>query len=583
MKLRYHPNLSSWVTVNTEEFKNALNFLPFNEVSTAVDVFRNDFVSFIFQNALKNYAITDFYKSINSSTIIPSKEVTSLTRGAFVKNDASGQPTLYLDIPTLRMQFKYKMYDKDSGYENDYEDLNLYPVSSKYFTSFRQTNEATYFAFVAEREYLRYSTSKASIEKTAEYKDAVKDLKAEYPKMPLVKREKLAYEKVLAMRALDNTFNFYKLFKDPEQSFAVKVGNLLNKPYMKKLKLQYEVLQKLTPDTDSNNSIFNIYINEKDYTTSKADLYYKNLKDLANPAVIKVADPVENERISSIFAMVPIVALLQTGFNKTKLNFTNVVDIDMFLNLVEDQMPEVMEILNDSEKADQLLSKFFELYKKENADSTTRSRFKNFFMLNGLSEYATKENQDAPSREFMKGTSNPNLFIYTQSDNSPKHYKKVVDSNPDVVFVYNVTQAEIDDPSKAFKGNSRIEPYAENMSVPFITSFQTAGDNFISLSSKEYPRVISDIEKAINEIKELVKSNIPVAFPSEGFGDADIMPQQLFVYLSKRLYEEFNYINPGSTQYKEMLSLIEETEGISDRIVDELLLDKDEDPFKCNL
>jgi len=183
----------------------------------------------------------------------------------------------------------------------------------------------------------------------------------------------------------------------------------------------------------------------------------------------------------------------------------------------------------------------------------------------------------------MKETSDPNLFIYTQSDNSPKHYKKVVDGNPDVVFVYNVTQAELDDPSKAFKGNSRIEPYAETMSVPFVTSFQTAGDNFISLSSKEYPRVISEIEKSIKEIKDLMKSNIPVAFPSEGFGDVDIMPQQLFVYLSKRLYEEFNYINPGSTQYNEMLTLIEESEGISDRIVDELLLDKDEDPFKCDL
>jgi hypothetical protein len=582
MKLRYHPNLSEWIKVNTEDFKSALKTLPFSEVSTAVDVFRNDFVSFIFQNALKSYAITDSYKSINSSTTIPSKEVTSLKRGAFVKENATGEPTLYLDIPTLRMQFKYKMYDKDSGYENDYEDLSLYPLKSSYFTSFRQTNEAVYFAFVAEREYLRYLLSKSEITKSADYTDAVKDLKGEYPKMPLEKREKLAYEKVLAMRALDNTYNYYKLFKDPEQAFAVKIGNLLNKPYMKKLKLQYEVLQKLTPDTDSKNSIFNIYINEKDYTTSKADLYYKNLKDLANPAVTKVADPIENERISSLFAMLPMVAILQTGFNKTKLNFTNVVDINMFLDLVEDQMPEVMDILNDSEKAGEMLSKFFEMYKRENnSKSTSRNRFKNYYMLNGLSEYAQTE--EATSREFMKETSDPNLFIYSQSDNSPKHYKKVVDGNPDVVFVYNVTQAELDDSSKAFKGNSRIEPYAESMSVPFVTSFQTAGDNFISLSSKEYPRVISEIEKSIKEIKDLMKSNIPVAFPSEGFGDVDIMPQQLFVYLSKRLYEEFNYINPGSTQYNEMLTLIEESEGISDRIVDELLLDKDEDPFKCDL
>ena len=581
MKLRYHPAISEWIKVNSEDFKSYVNkSLPFADVATAVDVFRNDFVSFIFQDALKNFAITDSYKSIAASTTIPTKQVTKLTRGAFVAENESRQPTLYMDVPALRTQFKYKMYDKDSGYENDYEDLDLYPVSSLHFKSFRQTDEATYFAFVAEREYLRYITSKADIQETAEYNDALKDIKAENPKFPKEKVSKLAYEKVLAMRALDNTFNYYKLFKDPQEAFAAKMGNLLNKPYMKKLKLNYEVLQKITPEVLGDNAMFNIYINEKDYTSAKADLYYKNLKDLANPNVIKVTDPLENERISTLFNMLPMIALLQTGFNKTKLNFTNVVDIDMFLALVEDKMPEVMSILEDSDKVGKFMSKFFDMYiNQNNYKNQFRTTLKNYYMINGISEYT--EVEDTPTRKGLKETLDPNMFTYNQADNSPKHYQTLTKDNPDVVFVYNITQKEVDNPNIAFKGNSRIEPYAKNMGVAFVTSFDVAGDNFVGVSPKDYPDIMAEMEKTIAELVELRKSNLLIAFPSEGFGDVDLMPQQLFVYLSKRLYEEFNYVNPGSTQYDEMLEVIEQMEGISDRMVDELLMDKDEDPFKC--
>jgi hypothetical protein len=583
MKLRYNEALSNWIKVNTNDFKEAVGkFLPFPDVATAVDVFRNDLVSFIFQDALKTYSITDGYKSINSTTTIPSKQVSKLTRGAFVTKDEQGNPTLYLDVPTLRLQFRYKMFEKDSGYEDDYEDLDLYPVSRLFFTSSNKVDEASYFAFVSEREYLRFSTSRAEIEATPDYKDALKEIKSEYPGIKAEKKSKLAYEKVLAMKALDNTFNYHKLFKDPEQAFAVKLGAIMNKPYMKKLRLKYEVLQKIAVDSDSNNRIFNTYLNEKDYTTSKADLYYKNLKDLGNPLVVKVTDPVENQRISDLFAMMPIVALLQTGFNKTKFNFTNVVDLDMFLTLVEDRVPEVMDIFKDSEKTENLLNTFFKMFKNENSyKNEFRSRFKNYYLANGIEQYT--EEEEGPSREGMIETTDPNIFIYRQADNSPKHYQTLVKNNPDVVFALNITQKEIDNPAIVYKGNSRIEPYSKNMSVFFVTSDQSPMDNFMNAKPSDFMIIKGNFEKSIKEIKDMIKSGIPVAFPSEGFADAELMPQELFVYLSRRLYEEFNYINPGSTQYNEMLQLIEKTEGISDRMVDELLLDKDEDPFKCEL
>ena len=58
------------------------------------------------------------------------------------------------------------------------------------------------------------------------------------------------------------------------------------------------------------------------------------------------------------------------------------------------------------------------------------------------------------------------------------------------------------------------------------------------------------------------------------------MPEELFVYLSKRLFEELGYINPGSTMYKDITEILNNKQGISD---DEILvsLGFESDPFNC--
>jgi hypothetical protein len=57
------------------------------------------------------------------------------------------------------------------------------------------------------------------------------------------------------------------------------------------------------------------------------------------------------------------------------------------------------------------------------------------------------------------------------------------------------------------------------------------------------------------------------------------MPQELFVYLSKRLYQEFGYLNPGSTVYEELREIVGKTQGITDEeILQQLGLE--EYPFK---
>jgi len=58
------------------------------------------------------------------------------------------------------------------------------------------------------------------------------------------------------------------------------------------------------------------------------------------------------------------------------------------------------------------------------------------------------------------------------------------------------------------------------------------------------------------------------------------MPQELFVYLSRELYDKFRYLNPGSLLFKEVNELVSDKQGVSD---DEILQTYgfESDPFNC--
>jgi hypothetical protein len=93
-------------------------------------------------------------------------------------------------------------------------------------------------------------------------------------------------------------------------------------------------------------------------------------------------------------------------------------------------------------------------------------------------------------------------------------------------------------------------------------------------------------DRKIQELKNIKDKGGKIALPIEGIGtlkdlDGKIkMPQELFVYLSKRLFEELGYINPGSTIYKDITEILNNKQGISD---DEILasLGFESDPFNC--
>ena len=85
-----------------------------------------------------------------------------------------------------------------------------------------------------------------------------------------------------------------------------------------------------------------------------------------------------------------------------------------------------------------------------------------------------------------------------------------------------------------------------------------------------------------SEAKKRIDNGEYIALSREGYGDPNIMPEELFVYLSKRLFEEFQYINPGSTQYEEVMDTINSMQDITDEEILQIF-DDENDPFKCKI
>jgi hypothetical protein len=573
-KMRYHPLITKWMVINNQDIRNSLEkTFGVNKKDLYVDTFRNDMISLILQNTLRKYNIDKFYKSYNVEETIPVEFANLPKFGAFVKKNKSGIPTMYIDKVTLEKEFENKSWSKSATDELSYNSKGLYALPISTFMNNGNSNKEEYFRFVAEREYLRSISPFSEISKTNEFVGELKKIKESKKDLPYEKQVRLAYEKILADKALSNTFNPSHLFKNTESAFAIRLSNILTKN--PKLRLDYDVLDVMKSDSDKDNKMFNIYVNQKDYTNSLSNIYHKNLLDLANPKIKKSANEKENQYISDFFAQLPLYAFLQSGINKTKFNFVNIVDYTPFINVIEQEKNKLMSLLDNEEKGLAFLDEYYKVFNKQNSISNfEKSRFKDYFMDFNQEKKVTK------SEYTLEPTISDFIFKYDDGDLTNVHYKNLVESNPTTVFINSTTDLELRDPSKQFKGQSFINKAAKGMNIALITALNNPVDNLATIPASKYFVVKDKWEEAIQNMKELIEAGNKIAFSTKGYGDINVMPQELFVYLSRRLYEEFGYINPNSTMFTDMLDLVAEKQGISDAEIDNLFTEE-EDPFKC--
>jgi hypothetical protein len=585
-KFRYDDMIQTFIEEYMSDFQNskALRAVFGRNYREKFPItFRNDVLSYIFQNAMRKYNIDKEYSSYALSENLPIQEAAGLKFGATVVDTKDG-PKIVLDRVQIEKEFYQKAYLEGSDAQNSYEDRGLYPLQPGHFGSNTSSNKQEYIRFVLEREYLRSVMPMDQVVKTKEFKDVLSEATKTRLTGDDTKLRRYAYEKIIANRALDNTLNPYHLFHDPNEAYGIRFENIRLK-YKNDFIADYPVLSRLVVDSNYNNTMFNLYVDDKDMTTFKSNMYTRNLEELSNRNVQKVTDPQENNRISDFFAKITYVAMMQAGTNKSKYNFLNLTNFEGFIDLMNS---ETAKFLESPAKAKILLdfkNKFEQVNSQANKD---RFRFKNYLTSLNVEKTEAQTKEVAPvgeetiepstaenllERKNLIGTINPNVFVYNDLSGTEKAYESIVDSNQDITFIYQfslgqkqaiekMTDAEFN--AKKMKGNLQIKKFANSSSVGIITGQDSVADAFSTLDPKYYPKRKADIDKAIAEINQVLEKGGKVAFSMNGYGDPTLMPEELFVYLSKQLFENFQYLNPGSEFSKEVVSEVAKYQPVTD-------------------
>jgi hypothetical protein len=540
-----------------------------------LNTFRNDLVTYIFQNAIVKTDLKKGYMSYDAREI-PAKEMLSDKFGAFVKTNKDGTKTLFYNLKNLQEEYNSKEWSNKAEEPNYYSQLGLHPLPANTFTIAKGNDAKAYEKFVMEREYLR------SVYPIAE-----------------TEMEKAEYEEFLANRALDNTFNVNHMFRDPKNAFAIRVYDVITSN--PKLANRFDILSKLQLNNNINDTMFNLELIDRDIDNIKANIYTKNLTDLADPVVLKTLakdlslSDQDITYISDLFSRLPLFAYMQSGINKTSANLVPYVSTTPFLNIMDSAVEDFTKLLTDPGKAFRLLEDFYNKFNAQNSYyNKEKNRFKNYFTDIDFNKVGTGEATQKvtqPATEAVEEqtnnlitTSDPNIFIFDDAKTkTAAYYRELTSSNSTVGFVYNASKHELDK-NLTIGSQSFLKFVSPDTALPFITSFGTnardRSDNFSNLAAENYQSIKNYFDRKIQELKDAKDLGSKIALPIEGIGNANKMPQELFVYLSKRLFEELGYLNPGSTMYKDITEILNNKQGISD---DEILasLGFESDPFNC--
>jgi len=575
-KLRYNKIFSDYIiTLKKTGLLDKIVDKTFNGNEKGfINAFRNDLVSYIFQNALLKDKLGDSYMSYDLKETADIKSFESKYFGAYVKTNKDGSKTLFVNDDVLKLQFENKAWaTSNENSKNPYKVLGLHQVDEMTFTGIEKgQNFNQYKKFVLEREYLR------SI----------------YPKEE--SQSKKEYEKFLAEKALDNTYNFNHLFNNVNTAYANRVSKVIfDYPLLTK---EFDVLSVLKSESNFDQTIFNLGIADRDINSTKANMFISNFKDLANPVVLKTfakelkLNDADIKKITDLFSMLPTFAYLQSGINKSSYNLVPFVDYTKVIDIIQDAGNELIELIDkDPLKGIFILNDYLNKFEFANNKVTnpTKKEFKNYltdFDVNKIQVAKESTTQPATEAEIktevsdLIETKEPNVFLYDSKSKDSKYYKNLTDKNSKVIFLHSFTNSEFEDNrNKNHTEQSVMQLHAPDMSIPVIISLDKT-DNLKDLSADDKELMKEYWSKILSTAENIKEKGGNIALPTAGFGNPNLMPQDLFVYLSRELYEKLGYLNPGSLLHKEIDDLIVSKQGISD---EEILqaYGFETDPFNC--
>ena len=569
----------------------------FGDVDDFILNFRNDFVMFMFQNYMRNFDI-DALRSYRSFAVekysTPIEPTSNSPLGAFVKVSmvkGKPKPVMFFDKEKIAEEFEMMKNGADP-YEN--LGFELGSVNSRMFQNVRE-----YARFVMEREYLRFVIKPQEIVNTdmfndyyTEFFDNTEMEEGETTKEFDLRSQVFAYETTLRNMALENTFNHYYMFKS-NFSVANKLEDIKQK--YPELAENFKVLDFLVKDkTNKNESTIKFKTSKID--TDRVNRFYEDMQDLSDVSklreVIQVSEA-ELESIAKFFSNLPLYTMFTTGFNSKGANgIGQVMPNERITAILENMLNYVKK---EKIFSHDLLKNYYKQFVKVNSveNSANRFRLKNYTLAQPMWKASKSAAADVSGEvgniAIAKDNYGKNVyssdFIRIEDENETADDKKknknqVVDGAEELLnmrknflFVVNGALDAKAAPLTSGSDSVFLKAKAEN------TFALTSKKNYLNsvsarLTDNTYDDNIVAIEKSIQDLKEAAKEyKGKIFWNASGYGQYMIgadnngenidptkaVAPETFVYLSKRLWEEFGYKNNNYENIPEGKSFVKVT------------------------
>ena len=554
---------------------------------------RNDFTNFVLQQFLKHpgrFNPKGPYKGLGvEMEVVPVKK---LKFGAFVENGK-----LYVDMDQMNTDFKKALYDSA-----DYQSIRkLARVKPIYFNNSNdQINRNDYFKFVYEREFLRSTISFDDYSKTVDFGYRVDRLNTQKESLGDIQPERLAYEEFLRDTALFNTMNIDFMFKDP-YGFAYQAANIAG--MHPELAAKYPLLKSLFPV--ERNGAVNLKLSELFLDVDKMNIYHENLEELADPNVKKVDNELDNNAISKLFTIFPMFAFFQAGQDgRGQFSLARIVNTNKYAKIMDVASNWALNQVLTSDYAPIFMEQYQTLFDAMYANPVKSDLEEEG--IDAISDEFTNNNKprlkayynypsEKESEDFIKTTEyDPSVKVFETPKTRAEFEKSILANVKEgTVFVFETSTTKYSKTNQSFAGDRYNSTYLKDMAVdgkiPIanLVGIATKPDSFMSvpdtfLTDKTYQSNIETIEKGIQNLIKARDEGKVLVFDKNGYGNVflgfggsqkfnkqdkavETAPApETFVYLSKRLYEEFGYVNPGYTR-------VEKTTGSGKALMEQIV------------
>jgi len=554
---------------------------------------RNDFTNFVLQQFLKHpgrFNPKGPYKGLGVEIeVVPVKK---LKFGAFVENGK-----LYVDMDQMNTDFKKALYDSA-----DYQSIRkLARVKPIYFNNSNdQINRNDYFKFVYEREFLRSTISFDDYSKTVDFGYRVDRLNTQKESLGDIQPERLAYEEFLRDTALFNTMNIDFMFKDP-YGFAYQAANIAG--MHPELAVKYPLLKSLFPV--ERNGAVNLKLSELFLDVDKMNIYHENLEELADPNVKKVDNELDNNVISKLFTIFPMFAFFQAGQDgRGQFSLARIVNTNKYAKIMDVASNWALNQVLTSDYAPIFMEQYQTLFDAMYANPVKSDLEEEG--IDAISDEFTNNNKprlkayynypsEKESEDFIKTTEyDPSVRVFETPKTRAEFERSILANVKDgTVFVFETSTTKYSKTNQSFAGDRYNSTYLKDMAVdgkiPIanLVGIATKPDSFMSvpdtfLTDKTYQSNVETIEKGIQNLIKARDEGKVLVFDKNGYGNVflgfggsqkfnkqdkavETAPApETFVYLSKRLYEEFGYVNPGYTR-------VEKTTGSGKALMEQIV------------